>query len=156
MLRAGHLHQYVVAGSLVTDDAVEIDDVTTVNADETRLVEPRFDIADGQRTKELAVAVEDVGVMGVGVDRDDVLNRHELRAAFALNRQMAGKPRRRRADAAERRIGAAAEFGIIGRRPRTARPPIPRPGPLPARQLPAPSLVPAAGQTRATAKERKC
>src|SRR5579863_1321696 len=103
MLRAGHLHQVVVAGTLVTDDAVEIDDVTAMDADEPRLVEARLDVADGERTKQLVVAVEDVAVMRVGVNRYDVLNRDELRAAFAFDRQMAGKSRRWPADATERR-----------------------------------------------------
>ena len=64
-----------------------------------------------ERTEQLVVAVEDSGVMRVGVDGDDVVDGDEMRAAVALDRKMAGEAPRR-AGAAERPIGAAAEFGI--------------------------------------------
>ena len=82
-----------------------------MNAQEAAAVEPRFDVADRERTEQLVVAIEDRGVMGVGMDRDDVVDGQELGAAVALDRQMAGEAPRRRTGATERTIAAAAEFG---------------------------------------------
>jgi hypothetical protein len=55
-----------------------------VDANEPILVEARFHFADGQRTEQLARAVEHVCVMGVGMDRDDVFDGYELCRAVAL------------------------------------------------------------------------
>ena len=55
------------------------------------IVKPRFDIADGERAKQFVIAVEDIGVVRVGVDRDHLLDRQKMRLAVALDRQMPGK-----------------------------------------------------------------
>src|SRR5208282_321132 len=110
---AGHLDQFVVAGALVADDPADVDDVAAVNPDKTTVVEPRFDVADGQRAKQLVVAVKDISVMRVGMNRDHVVDGDEMRAAVALNRKMTGKAPRRRTRPAERRVGSASEFGVF-------------------------------------------
>src|SRR6267154_1341592 len=73
---AMHLDLLVVAGTLVADDALDIDDMAAMNPDEPVVVEPRFDVPDGERAKQLVVAVEDVGVVRIGMDRDDVVAVH--------------------------------------------------------------------------------
>ena len=55
------------------------------------VVEPRFDIADGERAKQFVVAVEDIGVVRVGMDGDYLLDGKKVRFAVALDRQMPGK-----------------------------------------------------------------
>src|SRR5208282_807974 len=91
VIDAGHLDQFVVAGALVADDPLDVDDVAAVNTDKTAVVEPRFDVADRERAKQFVVAVENVGVMRVGVDRDHILHGEKMRAAVTLDRQMPGK-----------------------------------------------------------------
>ena len=49
--------------------------------------------------------------MRIGVDGDDVVHGDKMRATVALDREVASEAPRR-AGAAERRKGAAAEFGI--------------------------------------------
>ncbi len=85
--------------------------MAAVDADEAAGVEPRLDDADGQRAEQLGLAVEDIGVMRIGVDGDDVLDRHEMDAAVALHRQLPGDPPRRPAGAAERSERALADGG---------------------------------------------
>ena len=116
MIDRRHLDQFVVAGTLVADDAVDIDDVAAMHPDKMTAVQPRFDVADGERAEQLVVAVEDGGVMRVGMHRDDLLDGQEMRAAIALDRQMAGKAPGRRTGATERRITAAAEFDALAGR----------------------------------------
>src|SRR3984957_17293424 len=105
-----HLDHFVVAGSLVADHSLDIDDVAAMDAHEAVLVEAGFHIADGQRTEQLVVAVEDGGVMRVGVDGDHVVDGDEMRAAVALDGKMAGEAPGR-AGAAERPVAAAAHSG---------------------------------------------
>ena len=63
--------------------------MAAMHADEPAPVEPRFDVADRQRAEQLGGAVEHVGVVRIGVDRDDVVDRDELGDAVALDRQVA-------------------------------------------------------------------
>ena len=88
---AGHFDQLVVARAPVADDPSDIDDVAAMNADKMPVVEPRFDITDSERAKQFVVAVEDVGVVRVGVDGDYLLDGKKVRFAVALDRQMPGK-----------------------------------------------------------------
>src|ERR1700716_3846170 len=106
-LPAMHLDHLVVAGTPVADDALDIDDMAAMNPDEPFVVEPRFDDADGERAKQLVVAVEDVSVVRVGMDRDNVVHGDKMGGAVPLERQMAREAPRRRTDAAERRKSAA-------------------------------------------------
>src|SRR5215469_10000076 len=46
--------------------------------DEAPGIEPRLYLPDGERAEELVTAVENMGVVRIGVDRDDVLDRHIL------------------------------------------------------------------------------
>src|SRR5712671_513468 len=108
---AMHLDHLVVAGTLVADDALDIDDMAAMNPDEPVVVEPRFDVADGERAKQLVVAVEDVRVVRIGVDRDNVVHGDKMGGAVPFERQMAREPPRRRTDAAERRKCATPQFG---------------------------------------------
>jgi len=119
MIDRCHLDQFVVAGTLVADDAVDIDDVAAMHPDKMTAVQPRFDVADGERAEQLVVAVEDGGVVRVGMHRDDLLNGQEMRAAIALDRQVTGKAPGRRTGATERRITAAAEFDALAGRGRS-------------------------------------
>jgi hypothetical protein len=89
------LHQLAVAVPAMSDDPINVDDVTAVDANEPVLVEPRFHFADRQRTEQLQGAVEDVCVMSVGVNSDNIFNGDELRRAISLDRQMLGDARRR-------------------------------------------------------------
>ena len=116
MIDRRHLDQFVVAGTLVADDAVDIDDVAAMHPDKMTAVQPRFDVADGERAEQLVVTVEDGGVVSVGMHRDDLLDGQEMRAAIALDRQVAGEAPGRRAGATERRITAAAEFDALAER----------------------------------------
>src|SRR5262249_42405746 len=52
-LRCIKLDHLAVARALVTDDTRDIDDVAAVDADKPAVVEPRFDVADGERTEQL-------------------------------------------------------------------------------------------------------
>src|SRR3977135_3652756 len=106
-LPATHLDHLVVAGTLVADDALDIDDMAAMNPDEPFVVKPRFDVADGERAKQLVVAVDDESVKRVGMDRDNVVHREKMGGAVPLERQMAREAPRRRTDAAERRKSAA-------------------------------------------------
>ena len=97
----------------MSNDPVDVDDVTAVDANEPVLVEPRFHFPDRQRTKQLEGAVEDICVVSVGVNGDNVFNSDELRRAVPLDRQMLGDTRRRLTGTAERRIGSPAELTLI-------------------------------------------
>ena len=101
-LQGGQLDQAGIAHALQPDDAVDIDDMAAMDADEAVGVQPRLDDADGQRAEQLRLAVEDIGVVGVGVDGDDVVDRHDsgwrLRAPPGVAwRPAAAASRRRRA-----------------------------------------------------------
>ena len=50
-----------------------------------------IDIADGKRAKQFVVAVEDIGVVRVGMDSDHLLHGEKVRFAIALDRQMPGE-----------------------------------------------------------------
>ena len=52
------LHQFAIPCAPGADHAVDIDDVAAMDAHEVALVEPRFDIADGERTEQLGGAVK--------------------------------------------------------------------------------------------------
>src|SRR5271170_7848118 len=99
----GHLDQFAVAGALVADDPVDIDDVAAVNTDKAIIVEPRLDVSDGERAKQRVVAVEDVSVMRIGMNRDDILHGNEMSAPEALDWKMTRKAPRRCTRATERR-----------------------------------------------------
>src|SRR5262245_50055822 len=81
----GQLDRPAVAGALESDDAVEVDDVAAVHPREAGGIEPRLDLADGKRAKQLVAPVEDVGVVRIGVDRDDVVDRDVVRCAVPLD-----------------------------------------------------------------------
>ncbi len=81
-----------------------------MNAHEAAFVEPRLDVANGQRTKQLVIAVENIRVVRVGMDGDDVIHGEKMRAAVTLDGKMPGVPRRS-AGTAKRRIGPASKFG---------------------------------------------
>ena len=89
----GKLHQLAIAVSPMADHPVDVDDVAAVDANEPILVEARFHFADGQRTEQLARAVEHVCVMGVGMDRNDVFDGYELCRAVALRFPVRSEPR---------------------------------------------------------------
>src|SRR5262249_53034264 len=91
-----HLDHVVVARSSIADDALEIHDVAAMDANEPAAVEPGFDVADPERTKQPVLAVENIGVVRVGVNRDDILDGKEVGAAVALDRKMTGKAPARR------------------------------------------------------------
>src|SRR3972149_8833598 len=86
--------------------------MTAVDPHETAFIEPRLDLADRQRAEQFGVAVEDISVMRIGMHRDHLVDRDEMRGAIALDRQMARDARRRRAGAAERRIRSAPDVGL--------------------------------------------
>src|SRR5271170_7076173 len=109
VVRSVHLDQFIVAGTLIADHAVDIDDMTAMDADEAAFVEAGLDVADSERAKQFVAAVEDISVMRIGVDRDHVIDGNEMRRAIALDRQMTGKAPRRRAGAAQRSVRATAE-----------------------------------------------
>ena len=106
------LDHLTVAVSSMSNDPVDIDDVAAVNANKPVLVEPRFHFADRQWTKELEGAVEDIGVVSVGVNGDNVFDRNELRRAIPLDRQMLCNTRRRPTGTAERRVSSSAELSL--------------------------------------------
>src|SRR6202044_191492 len=97
-------------GTLVADHPLDINDVAAMDAHEALLVEAGFDVADRQRAEPLVVAVEDGGVVRVGVDGDHVVDCDEMGAAVAFDGKMAGEAPRR-SGATERPIAAAAEIG---------------------------------------------
>src|SRR5215467_9975000 len=74
-------HQLTVALPAMSDDSIDVDDVTAVDANEPALVEPRLHFANRERTKDLQVAVEDIRVMSVGMYSDDIFDGDELRRA---------------------------------------------------------------------------
>ena len=113
MIARGHLHQFAIAVSPMSDHSVDVDDVAAVDANKPDFVEPRFDFADSQRAKQFEGAVEYISVMGIGVDGDHVFNGYEMCRAVALNRQMVGDARWRAAGTSERRIGSPAELRLI-------------------------------------------
>ena len=85
MLNTCHLHELVVAGSLVAHDTVDIDDVAAVYTHKAAAVEPRFDFADGQRTKQLVAAIKHVGVVRISVNRDDLIDRYKMGATITFD-----------------------------------------------------------------------
>src|SRR5260370_33217070 len=107
------LDHLAVAGPLISEHALNIDDMAAMNADEQLAVESRFDVADGEGTEKLVVAVEDVSVMRVGVDRHYILHGDEMRAAVAFDGELARGAPWRRGDTAERRICSSPQFGTI-------------------------------------------
>src|ERR1700752_4350647 len=64
----------VLAGAPKAGYAVDIDDRAAVNADEATPIQSRFDRSDGERAEPFGRAVENIGVMGVGMDRDNVVD----------------------------------------------------------------------------------
>ena len=88
---AGHFDQFVVARPPIADHAIDVDDVATMHADEMPLIEARFNVANGERAKQFVVAVENVRVVRVGMDRDHLLHGEKMRMAVALDRQMSRK-----------------------------------------------------------------
>ena len=76
--------------------------------------EVRFHVANRERAEQLGGAVEDIGVMRVGMDCDHLVDRHEMGDAVPLDRKVAGKPARRRAGAPERRVGPLADVRTAG------------------------------------------
>src|SRR6516164_10443366 len=72
-------------------------------------IQALLDFADGERAEELAFAVEDGGVMGVGVDGDDRLHRQKMGGATLLDGKMAGRPARRPSGPAQRPVAALAQ-----------------------------------------------
>jgi hypothetical protein len=46
-----HLDHFAVAGPLISEHALNIDDMAAMNADEPVAVESRFDVADGEGAK---------------------------------------------------------------------------------------------------------
>jgi len=104
------LDHLAVAVSSMSNDPVDIDDVAAVNANKPVLVEPRFHFADRQWTKELEGAVEDIGVVSIGVNSDNVFDGNELRRTVSLDRQVLCNARRRRTGTAERCVGSSAEL----------------------------------------------
>jgi hypothetical protein len=58
--------------------------------DEAGGIERQFDVADRYRTEQLRRSGENVCVMGVGVEGDDVVDRHETRHAVLLDRKPSG------------------------------------------------------------------
>ena len=110
---AGRKLDYLaVAVSSMSNDPVDIDDVAAVNTNKPVLVEPRFHFADRQWTKQLEGAVEDIGVVSVGVNGDNVFDRNELRRAIRLDGQMLCNARRRPTGTAERRVSSSAELSL--------------------------------------------
>ena len=113
MIAGGHLHQFAVAVSPMSDDSVDVDDVAAMDANKSAFVEPQFDFADSQWAKQFEGAVEYISVVGIGVDGDHVFNGYEMCRALALNRQMVGDARWRAAGTSKRRIGSPAELRSI-------------------------------------------
>src|SRR5271168_2969760 len=113
----GHLEQFVVAGAHVADDPVDIDNVAAVNTGKAIIVEPRSNVSDSERAKQRVVAVEDVSVMHIGMNRDDIVHSNEMGAAEALDWKMTWKAPRRCTRATERRIDSTPEFGVVASGP---------------------------------------
>src|SRR5262249_13148251 len=97
----------------MSDDPINVDDVTAVDANEPLLVESRFHFADRQRTEQLQGAVEDVCVMSVGMNSDNIFDGDELRRSISLDRQMLSDAPRRPAGTPEWRIGSPAELDLV-------------------------------------------
>src|SRR5215470_8907976 len=108
----GQFHQLTVAVPAMSDDPIDVDDVTAVDANEPVLIEPRLHFADRQRTEELQGAVEDICVMSVGVNSDDIFDGDELRRSISLDRQMLGDTRRWAAGAPKWRVGPSAKLNL--------------------------------------------
>src|SRR5215470_16157726 len=66
-LQGGQFDDAGFARALQPDDAVDGHDVAAVDPYEPAAVEPRLHHADGQRAEQLRLAVENIGVVGVGV-----------------------------------------------------------------------------------------
>ena len=113
MMDGIHLDQFAVTGSVVPDHPLNIDNMAAMDADEPAAVEPGFDIADGQRAKQLVVAVENVGVMRVGVNGDHLVDRDETGGAIPLDRELARESPLRRPGAPERCESAAPQFWLV-------------------------------------------
>ena len=95
--------------------------MAAVDAREPAGIQPVLDLADRQRAKIRRLAVEHLGVMRVGVDRDDRLDRQLTNETVALDPDMRRRPPRR---ACRRRPKAETPRSRRARL-RTARPPAP-------------------------------
>src|SRR6185437_8108817 len=113
VIASGHLHQFAIAVSPMSNHSVDVDNVAAVDANKSAFVEPRFDFADSQGAKQFEGAIEDIRVVGIGVYCDHVFNAYEMCRAVALNRQVVGDARWRAAGTSERRIGSPAELRLI-------------------------------------------
>src|SRR5580692_7059150 len=91
ILSGVHLDHFVVAGAPIADHPLDIDDVAAMDAHEAVLVQALLDVADRQGAEQLIAAVEDSGVMRIGVDGDDVVDGDEMGTAVALDGKMAGE-----------------------------------------------------------------
>src|SRR5258708_6078818 len=90
-IAAFELDQAVVAGTLETNDRCDVYDVAAMDAREARRIQPGLDVTDGQRTEILCRPVEDVGVVGVGVDRDNAVDGDEMAAPVMLDGKVADR-----------------------------------------------------------------
>src|SRR2546426_9863481 len=85
----GELDDAIIARPLQSHHPVDIDDVAAVHANEPMSVEPRLDIADRERAKQLGSPVEDIRVMCIGMDGDDVVDGDEMRCPIPFDREVA-------------------------------------------------------------------
>src|SRR5215472_1915811 len=85
----GKLDDAVVAGALQPGDVLQTDDMAAMDPEEPAGIQALLDFADGKRAEELASAVEDGGVMGIGVYRDDRLHGQEMGRSALLDGKMA-------------------------------------------------------------------
>src|SRR5262249_15634516 len=98
---------------LISDNPLDIDDVAAMDPHEAALVESRLHVADRQRTKQLVVAVEDVRVVRVGVDRDHLIDRDKMGTTVPLDREVDRNTARRTAGTPKRSEGPSAQFRSI-------------------------------------------
>src|SRR5262249_48687099 len=82
------LNHLPVAGTLAPDHAIDVDDMAAVDTHEALAVEPCLDLADRKRAEQLVAAIEDIGIVSIGVDGYHVLHRQEVRSAVALGLKM--------------------------------------------------------------------
>ena len=97
----------VLAGALHAGDAADSDDMAAMDAQEQRGVEARLDGADRLVAEKFLLAIMDVGVMRVGADGENVVERNIPRS---------GRPSRRGSpsDAAAGASGGSAEIDGAG------------------------------------------
>src|SRR5215468_2379624 len=100
----------IVAGAPEPDHPVQVDDMAAVDPHEPGAVETPFDVADRQAAEIFRSPIKDVGVMGIGVDGDDVVHGNEMDGTLALSRKMSGACPRRRGR------GAVANRGLLALR----------------------------------------